>query len=94
MAAPDINSPSGVRDNALLLLLYNTGARVSEIVNLKMTDLRLNGNGQVKILGKGDRFRFPATGQDDFAPRYEPETVHTLISFWICSFKQYQPAGS
>jgi len=35
-AAVDVNSRTGIRDRALLLLLYNTGARVSEIVALKL----------------------------------------------------------
>ena len=53
----DLNSRTGVRDNALLLLLYNTGARVSEIVELKVADLRLKGTAQIKLLGKGNKYR-------------------------------------
>jgi len=53
----DLNSRTGVRDKALLLLLYNTGARVSEIVGLKVADLRLKGNAQIKLLGKGNKYR-------------------------------------
>jgi len=55
--AVDLHSRTGVRDKALLLLLYNTGARVSEIVELKMADLRLDGAAQVKLLGKGKKYR-------------------------------------
>lgn len=53
----DPYSRTGVRDKALLLLLYNTGARVSEIVGLKITDLRLKGSAQIKLLGKGSKYR-------------------------------------
>lgn len=55
--AVDLHSRTGVRDKALLLLLYNTGARVSEIVELKVADLRLDGAAQVKLLGKGNKYR-------------------------------------
>jgi len=55
--AVDLNSRSAVRDKALLLLLYNTGARVSEIVGLKVANLRLNGTAQIKLLGKGNKYR-------------------------------------
>jgi integrase/recombinase XerD len=55
--AVNLTSRTGVRDKALLLLLYNTGARVSEIVGLKMADLRLNGAAQVKLSGKGQKHR-------------------------------------
>jgi integrase/recombinase XerD len=48
---------TGIRDQALLLLLYNTGARVSEIVNLKAGDLRLADVPQVNLLGKGRKHR-------------------------------------
>ena len=53
----ELNSRTGVRDKALLLLLYNTGARVSEIVGLKEADLRLDGVAQIKLLGKGNKYR-------------------------------------
>lgn len=53
----EINSRTAVRDKALLLLLYNTGARVSEIVGLKEADLRLDGVAQITLLGKGNKYR-------------------------------------
>ena len=64
----DVNSRTGVRDKALLLLLYNTGARVSEIVGIKTPDLRLQGAApQVSLLGKGKKYRscplWPETAQ-------------------------------
>lgn len=53
----DMNSRTGTRDKALLLFLYNTGARVQEVVDIKFNDLRLENPGQVKLLGKGKKQR-------------------------------------
>jgi len=53
----DLNSRTGERDKALLILLYNTGARVSEIVGLKLANLRLKGIAQINLLGKGNKYR-------------------------------------
>jgi len=55
--AVDGTARMGIRDQVLLLLLYNTGARASEIVNLKLSDLRLDDVPQVKLLGKGRKER-------------------------------------
>lgn len=55
--AVELKTRTGVRDKALLLLLYNTGARVSEITELKVADLRLDGAAQVQLLGKGKKYR-------------------------------------
>jgi site-specific recombinase XerD len=51
------NSRMAIRDQALFLLLYNTGARVSEVVEVKLSDLRLEGTPQVDLLGKGRKHR-------------------------------------
>jgi site-specific recombinase XerD len=65
--AVDGTARTGLRDQVLLLVLYNTGARVSEIVNLKTTDLRLDDAPQVTLLGKGRKHRscplWPETAQ-------------------------------
>ena len=57
MDAVDLNTRTGVRDRALLLLLYNTGARVSEVVALSLNHLRLSGSTQVDLQGKGNKHR-------------------------------------
>jgi len=57
MDAIDLNTRTGVRDRALLLLLYNTGARVSEIVALNLNHLRLSGSTKVDLQGKGNKHR-------------------------------------
>lgn len=57
IAAVDTSSVGGQRDHALLLLLYNTGARVSEALALRPGDLRLERPRQVRFLGKGRKER-------------------------------------
>jgi integrase/recombinase XerD len=62
LAAPDLKTPEGVRDRALLELMYATGMRVSEAVNLKLEDVNLD-KGIVICHGKGGKQRFIPTGR-------------------------------
>ena len=55
--APDVATLAGQRDRLLLMLLYNTGARVSEIANLKIQDVCLESSSSIHILGKGRKLR-------------------------------------
>jgi integrase/recombinase XerD len=55
--AHDPSTKVGLRDRVLLLLMYNTGARVSEIVALRIGDLHLEDSGSVHIHGKGRKQR-------------------------------------
>lgn len=57
LEAPDRTSKTGMRDYALLLFLYNTGARISEATQLQISQLHLSAPYQVLILGKGDKER-------------------------------------
>ncbi len=57
LAAPSPSHRLGLRDLALLTLLYNTGARASEAVDLDVKDLRLETPSQVRIFGKGRKER-------------------------------------
>lgn len=68
----DQNSRHGMRDYALILFLYNTGARVGEAVNLKIDDVRFEAPSQVKLLGKGKKER---------ATPLWPETVAALQNY-------------
>ena len=55
--APDASTKLGLRDRILLMLMYNTGARVSEIASLRISDLHLESGGSVHIRGKGRKQR-------------------------------------
>ena len=55
--APDPSTPSGARDQVLLMLMYNTGARVSELVALTVGDVDLDGTRSIHIRGKGRKRR-------------------------------------
>lgn len=57
---PDVNTSAGARDRALLLFLYNTGARVSEALGVRSRDLHLRPPRQVRLRGKGGRERVSA----------------------------------
>lgn len=53
----DRRTPSGQRDYALFALMCNTGARVQEVLNLRVRDLRLDPPEQIRLHGKGDKIR-------------------------------------
>jgi len=56
-ASPDLASPSGRRDAVLLCVLYDTGARVQELVDLCVRDVRLDTPAQIRLTGKGRKTR-------------------------------------
>ena len=58
LAQPDQSTESGLRDHALLLLLYNTGARVSEALGVRAEHLSLVNPRHVRLFGKGKKERF------------------------------------
>ena len=55
---PDQRTEQGARDHALLLFLYNTGARVNEAAHLTVSDLSLGNTSSVRLLGKGNKTRY------------------------------------
>ena len=56
IAAPDIKTSAGLRDHAMLELLYATGLRVTELISLKLSDVDLSV-GYLRTLGKGSKER-------------------------------------
>ena len=62
LAAPDTSRPMGLRDRAMLEVLYATGLRVSELVSLRTDSIDLE-NGFVRPVGKGDKERIVPLGE-------------------------------
>lgn len=69
---PDVKSPSGLRDKAMLELLYATGIRVSELVDLSLVDVNLD-MGFLRCLGKGSKERIIPMGKTAV------KSVHTYL---------------
>lgn len=63
LQAPNTEEPLGHRDRAMLELLYATGLRVSELINLKQSQVNFN-QGVLRIVGKGDRERLIPLGDE------------------------------
>lgn len=65
LRAPDQRTKQGARDHALLLFLYNTGARVAEAAHLTVADVTFGSTPSARLVGKGNKTRYcplwPAT---------------------------------
>lgn len=64
--APDAETPIGLRDRAMLELLYATGLRISELVSLGLASINLR-QGVVRVVGKGGKERLVPVGQEALA---------------------------
>ena len=73
LGAPAVTDPLGNRDRTMLEVLYATGLRVSELVNLQHGQINLN-QGVIRILGKGNRERLIPLGEE--AVRWLMEFEH------------------
>ena len=80
LAAPDLETHTGLRDRAMLETLYASGLRVSELVTLKTLQVSLD-MGVVRVLGKGSRERLTPLGEEaiDWIVRYQREARPALL---------------
>jgi len=62
LEAPDLSTPQGLRDRALLELLYASGLRVSELVNINLEHVNLDTN-EIRVWGKGAKERMVLMGK-------------------------------
>jgi site-specific recombinase XerD len=80
LSAVDQSTSDGRRDYALLAILFNTGARVQEVLDVRVCDLQLSKPFQVRLLGKGRKERY--------CPLW-PQTARLLRSF--CGERHLDP---
>ena len=73
--APDMTKPGGIRDKAMLELMYASGLRVSELISLKRKNLNLN-KGIVTVFGKGAKERKVPVGE--FAMEYVVKYINEV----------------
>ena len=78
--APNINEPIGLRDRAMLELLYASGLRVSELVNIKVSEVSTL-DGVVRVTGKGSKTRLVPMGEEaaDWIIRYMRDSRTVLL---------------
>jgi len=71
LQAPDTKTPRGLRDRAMLEVLYATGLRVTELVKLRLTEIQREG-GYLQFVGKGNKERIVPLGETarDWIDRY------------------------
>lgn len=85
LAAPSSETPTGLRDRAILEFLYSTGARISELIDLDLDDLHLSESDErlsvVRLTGKGNKQRVVPIGSyavkalNDYLVRARPGFV-------------------
>jgi integrase/recombinase XerD len=81
LAAPEVDTPLGLRDRTMLELMYASGLRVSELVTLKAYHLGMN-EGVLRVMGKGGKERLVPFGQiaRDWIVRYLDEARGAILA--------------
>jgi len=81
LAAPDLDTPLGLRDRAMLETIYATGLRVSELVGLRLHEVGL-ADGVLRALGKGSKERLVPLGQlaIEWIQRYLDEARPAILN--------------
>jgi len=86
LEAPNVGTALGLRDRAMIEVLYATGLRVSELVGLALSELDYRSAGLVRVTGKGGRERIVPLGEEalDWLRRYlsdsRPEILDARLS--------------
>jgi len=83
--SPNVDEPIGLRDRAMLELLYACGLRVTELVGVKVTEVSLS-DGVVRVTGKGSKTRLVPMGEEavDWISRYLSEARPAILQKRLC----------
>jgi integrase/recombinase XerD len=81
LAAPDVATPRGLRDRAMIEVLYATGMRVSELVGIRAADLHLDAD-YLTCIGKGNKERLIPIGDEasEWVRRYQRDGRPALVT--------------
>lgn len=81
LAAPDVETPLGLRDRTMLEVMYASGLRVSELVLLKAIEVGMN-EGVLRITGKGNKTRLVPFGEEarEWIERYMKQARLTILN--------------
>ena len=95
LAAPDIETPAGLRDRAMIETLYATGLRVSELVGLKLLNLDLNA-AVLRVTGKGGKDRLVPMGEEalHWLSRYLKVSRPAMLNQKKCAEVFVTPRGT
>jgi integrase/recombinase XerD len=87
LKAPEVTNPLGFRDRTMLEMLYATGLRVSELVNLKFEQISFR-QGVVRITGKGNKERLVPVGEEamNWLEGYMSQARKALLSERQCDY--------
>ena len=76
LVQPDSSKKTGLRDRFFMYLLYDSGCRIQEILDLTIRDFSVNSSGaRLHIIGKGNKFRATPISEE-LIPMYEEYCVH------------------
>ena len=94
LAAPDVNDALGLRDKAMLELLYATGLRVSELISLQTSQISMQ-QGVIRVIGKGNKERLVPVGEValDWLVKYYQDSRTQLLSKHLSNKSHTSPCS-